>query len=927
MQRDTFAVDDFPSLERFRSEYRGSVIRVCIATEEITGPVRNGGIASTYYHLARGLAREGHKVTVLYLKGRKVENETPEHWITHFAQFDIELVYLDLIDQPLLASSERWQRVYYSFYLWLKQNERFEVIHTSEWRGGAFYCLQAKKLGLAFQNMLFVVKTSSPHIWNRHYQMQPIDEPDMIAGSFAEQRCVEWADMVVGGSAHLLSFMKHIGYNLPLARTYVQPNIMDFSEVIVRDERPPRQFGDVVTTDEVVFFGRLEPRKGLEIFVNAINILLNRGIQPSRVSFLGKEGERLPNSSGMKPLELIAANARRWPFPVDVVTDKNQPEALSFMCQREMLAVMPSLIENSTMAVYEALVHKIPFIATQVGGTPELIEESFHRHCLIPPNAELLSKEIERVLTSGQPIAEPAFDNDKNLETWYGFHRFIAEHGPLAVQSGQISVATTPPLAISYVVYVATVAIAHRLIERLADSASAQLHEVIVCVPFVVDDEQRVSMEEAAPGHVHFLYGVGLSIGDAFNRARALTSGDVLIFDAVGSLRFSNKFVANLRRAINCSPASIFTSAVECVEPAGDESTRQRATLFLPVGGDLAAQYATGTGYGLELIALRTDVYDNLGPFEDYNLSSGIVHEYVSRGLLAGVEFEVIPEPDIRYEGLLNPLPWRTPNYDYMKTRGLIDLVSLPLKRILLFYLSDSKKGRIGRTTPRLIANAGRSGEEVAWLSNASEHLAHIENDRDRPSLVIGFNPTKSVLRICMFGWGSLRITANREEVHFEIDVGGHLGVSERTFDMLQLLESQERVWLKIEFNGHDRAHQRWVALQKVQDGVFFLSGGRSPILWGAAFDAALSRMQRQTSPARAINSRASNPIAADGAAQYQWPSRGPKGARFVKTRREERVLTAASDEEIASLIAEAEKVLAEGFATSPTSQKHIDDA
>ena len=97
------------------------------------------------------------------------------------------------------------------------------------------------------------------------------------------------------------------------------------------------------------------------------------------MNFLGKEGERLSNYGGIKPLDFIAANAKNWPFETQVITDRNQPEALSFMCERDMLAVMPSLIENSTMAVYEALVHKIPFIATAVGGTPELVGEDFRQ--------------------------------------------------------------------------------------------------------------------------------------------------------------------------------------------------------------------------------------------------------------------------------------------------------------------------------------------------------------------------------------------------------------------------------------------------------------------------------------------------------------------------------------------------------------------
>ena len=149
MQRDDFKVRDFPNLGAFQSDAPGK-LRVLIATEEIVGPVRNGGIASTYYHLARGLAAEGHSVTVCYLKGRQVENETPEHWIAHYAEFGIDFVPLPEPSEPVAGASAQWQARWLSFYHWLKANDHFDVVHSSEWRGGAFYALQAKRLGLAF---------------------------------------------------------------------------------------------------------------------------------------------------------------------------------------------------------------------------------------------------------------------------------------------------------------------------------------------------------------------------------------------------------------------------------------------------------------------------------------------------------------------------------------------------------------------------------------------------------------------------------------------------------------------------------------------------------------------------------------------------------------------------------------------------------
>ncbi len=842
MQRDTFIVEKFPSLERFQSDFRERTIDVCIATEEIIGPVRNGGIASTYYHLARGLARQGHRVTVLYLKGRRVENETPEHWIEHYKEFGIDLVYLDVLEEPVLAAAERWQARYYAFYRWLKENDRFQVVHTSEWRGGAFYCLQAKRLGLAFADTFFIVKTSSPHIWNRHYQMQPIDEPDLMTAAFAEQKCVEWADMVVGGSAHLLSFMRHIGYTIPDGRTYAQPNIIDFSEVIVTDLRDERPFGDIMRTKDMVFFGRLEPRKGLELFCDAMNALVSRGIAPERLTFLGKEGERLSNRGGAKPLDFIEANARHWPFPVEIVTDRNQPEALSYMCSREMIAVMPSLIENSTMAVYEALVHKIPFIATAVGGTPELVSEAYHQACLIEPSAEALAAQMERALTEGQPIATPAFDNDHNLETWYAFHRYVAEHGVRAlIDAHAVAEEISRPRGerVAYLAYPASHQAAHALLARLADESTA-FEEVILLISFLLSPEERQGLEAIAPANVRLADAIGVSIGDAFNRAAATIASDILIFDGTGAVRLRPGFVPAIRTALTAQPHGVCSSFVEFPEdPNSPDPDSSAHILFMPMGGDIASQYTTNAAYGVEVIAMRAETLEAVGPFEPYNLNAGILHEFVSRAIPAGHEFFTVPEPLIDYAGREHPLNGLSSNYQYLKSKPLIDSVPIHLKKILLYFLGRRPGGRAAQRGANFMWKANRDEGQTAWLTNVSKLGDAAIDEIKRGPILIGFDHRRSRLKVALWGVGDFRVSVNNELDLEERDYGRPGALSIRFIDVLPLFENgEQRVWVKIEFNDEKNKRQRVLAVQQLDDHLFFL-GSKRPVFWDGAFEQA----------------------------------------------------------------------------------------
>ena len=108
---------DLTSLDLSESESCLSA-RICIATEDIVGPIRNGGIGTTYSLLSRLLAKEGFDVTILYLRGSFVENESIEHWVDYYASFGVKFVPVEesLVRTAENAVSFRWLAPMYDMY-------------------------------------------------------------------------------------------------------------------------------------------------------------------------------------------------------------------------------------------------------------------------------------------------------------------------------------------------------------------------------------------------------------------------------------------------------------------------------------------------------------------------------------------------------------------------------------------------------------------------------------------------------------------------------------------------------------------------------------------------------------------------------------------------------------------------------------------
>ena len=848
MQIDDFDVKSFPVVDTIGLSSGNNSLKVCIVTEEIIGPVRNGGIASTYYHLSKGLAAHGHEVHVLFLKGRVVQDETPEHWIDHFAEFGVTLHYLELPEDPAWGAAIEWQARFKAAYDWLRDRDAFDVVHTSEWRGGLTYALMAKRLGLAFPETLFLVKTSSPHIWNRHYQMQPIERRELVLAAYAEQKCVELADAVIGGSAHLITFMGEIGYRVPDQNVFVQPNIVDFSKVIVTDERPPRHPGDIVKTKELIFFGRLEGRKGVELMCNALDILIERGELPEKVSFMGKWGAPLATQNGMKVEDYIEAKSKDWPFPVTLITDKNQPAALSHMCSRDMIAVMPSLIENSTMAVYETLENNIPFIATAVGGTPELIVPEDHAACLVAPKSTALADRLEAVLKEGQVIAHSSFSNERNLESWYGFHAFvgdkIAQMGrPAAIAeiAGVMDTPGTPVNSVGFCVLARRRDDLEPLVEALKAAPPDQVVLAFNDTSMRKQARDAKSALEAEGINAHLVDCIGQAAGDTLNMLAQTCETDALVIAHGAGMAPRPGFFDAARKGLTHRPDALFTTFFEAAN----------GVLGMPIGGDIASQFLSSRAYGPEMIALRRERYEALGPFETYDVRCGIIHAYVTHAVETGPDdLLVYPEVLVDWPEALDDARGFAEDsvYSYLKAKPLIDRSSIAQRKITLASLHQNGQGGGGSISDNQLRDGGRTKEENLWLMPVEWDREDLRKAAKR-ALVVALDESRSQLMLYARGPGTraLKINHVTQNIHseetWEEDDPENM-VTLARFDIPEAWEAGTSYPISWGlYEGETQTKNQFLRINKIGRNSFVLTA-RNPILSKAALDGLIAIQQ-----------------------------------------------------------------------------------
>ncbi len=391
-------------------ELEGRGLNICVVTSEILGPIKNGGIGTATSALVDRLAATGHQVTILFTQvfgGRPLcQQDSWDQWVVRLQEQGVRLTAI-----KHQGSWNAWREKSWAVKSYLERHD-FDLVYFNEHHASGFYPMMAKHAGLApFKNQVHAVITHGSMEWVAQTNDQPPLHVNDVAMALMERRCVEWADTVIGPSAYLLETYRGYGWQLP-TETYVQPYLLG--------SKTGQDEAESAAIDELVFFGRLEHRKGLWMFCQALDRLAAQGLCP-KVTFLG----RMTPVGGTPSGALLLARAARWPFKIRLLTNYGQEEALAYLSHPSRLAVMPSLADNSPCVVYECIERSLPFVTCSGSGADEIIAADDHPNVLAEPTAEALANQLSHCLDKGASSARLAFDAEENLAAWDRWHRRI----------------------------------------------------------------------------------------------------------------------------------------------------------------------------------------------------------------------------------------------------------------------------------------------------------------------------------------------------------------------------------------------------------------------------------------------------------------------------------------------------------------------
>jgi glycosyltransferase involved in cell wall biosynthesis len=173
---------------------------------------------------------------------------------------------------------------------------------------------------------------------------------------------------------------------------------------------------------ELVFFGRLETRKGVMLMVDAIDSLRDYTSPRRRgsctqvtLTFLGKDPQSASVQIGKRCAEWRGAPACQFEL------DQERASALQYLQGPGRVAVIPSLTENSPYTVMECAHLRVPLLASRVGGIPELLDHTSAQLYTFRPEPRDLARVLAKVLLGGITPSALAHAPDATQREWIEF--------------------------------------------------------------------------------------------------------------------------------------------------------------------------------------------------------------------------------------------------------------------------------------------------------------------------------------------------------------------------------------------------------------------------------------------------------------------------------------------------------------------------
>ncbi len=383
-----------------------------IVTPQLPHAYHNGGIGTFAWCFARILREAGHDVTIVYTEPLQYPKR---RWQSQYSRLGIELICLQ--ETPIAVKPG------YSYVNALSEHvssvvpRDADVVYFADWRANGLHFVRSRRFTKQPGPLAATILHGSTQ-WDRYGQKRWPRGLETLTNEFYERYAVEHGDVVIAASAYMLDWAR-AHWQLPPGADATWQHLPFLPD---DHGRPPERYAKYF--GRLVFFGRLESRKGFDLLVEALVDLADDPVMLAlrEIVLLGADNVH-PYGTARNAANLIEQHLG---VAVKHIDSMGSAEAQKYLADNraDSLVLMPSRFDNLPYAVIEAsLIRGLNVLTTRVGGIPEIFGDGACGVELTEPYRKPFREALrDRIARGPAPDGLAPYPWERNNAAWAALH-------------------------------------------------------------------------------------------------------------------------------------------------------------------------------------------------------------------------------------------------------------------------------------------------------------------------------------------------------------------------------------------------------------------------------------------------------------------------------------------------------------------------
>lgn len=382
----------------------------------------------------------------------------------------------------------------------------------------------------------------------------------------------------------------------------------------------------------VAYYGRIERLKGVDILIEAIK-RFNQQTVSQNVLIAGVSTK----IDGIDAKDYILKKLSDVNCEIQFKFNCQPAEVFNYINKHQGVCVLPTLGENAPCVVVECILHGVRFLASDIPGIKEMVNQKYHHLYLFKTGSveELVEKFAQEI---DPPTKETlSYDMQQNEKNWVDF---LSQKENKLLKKPFVVKETNQEL-VSVIVPTSD---RPKLLEEAVKSIREQTYKNIEII--IVDDhstEYKKNQEIANKYHCGYIYLSEKSYkGKACNIGVSYSNGDFICFFDDDDIA-DESMIARYMRAYSLMDVDILSGFCAVFEHEKREDFHNFEYKSLALGGGLEVNLSANM-FGKGSFMVKRSIFDEVGGYEVDGCAVPMVdYRFYIKSALENAKISIVP--------------------------------------------------------------------------------------------------------------------------------------------------------------------------------------------------------------------------------------------------------------------------------------------